>query len=168
LNCVTNPHVFEQLLQLDVGDLLTRGKSVAHDRVQAAGEFIQKPFKIQLGRGLYGECLAIRADRNSKLSHEIGLELSRRSAAAGLRPIGAVVFMQRGILKVCLRTTDSTTNTANIAKAYGGGGKPSSSSFALRMDEFNTCELMKWKVNSVHTGGTGTQLPQVLSVVKKE
>ncbi|PVH33656.1 hypothetical protein PAHAL_8G040500 [Panicum hallii] len=138
LNCVTNPHVFEQLLQLDVGDLLTRGKSVAHDRVQAAGEFIQMPFKIQLGRGLYGECLAIRADGNSKLSHEIGLELSRRSAAAGLRPIGAVVFMQRGILKVCLRTTDSTTNTANIAKAYGGGGKPSSSSFALRMDEFNT------------------------------
>nr|CAB3489205.1 unnamed protein product [Digitaria exilis] len=54
------------------------------------------------------------------------------------RPIGAVVFMQRGILKVCLRTTDSTTNTAEIAKAYGGGGKPSSSSFALRMDEFNT------------------------------
>jgi len=36
------------------------------------------------------------------------------------------------------------------------------------MDEFNTCELMKWKVNSVHTGGTGTQLPQVLSVVKNE
>ena len=47
----------KQLPQLDVGDLLTRGKSVAHDCVQAAGEFIQKPFKIQLGRGLYGECL---------------------------------------------------------------------------------------------------------------
>ncbi|KAF8664799.1 hypothetical protein HU200_054523 [Digitaria exilis] len=138
LNCVTNPHVFEQLLQLDVDDLLNRGKSLAHDRLQAAGEFIQKPFKIQLGRGMYGECLAIRADGHSKLSHEIGLELSRRSSAAGLRPIGAVVFMQRGILKVCLRTTDSTTNTAEIAKAYGGGGKPNSSSFALRMDEFNT------------------------------
>lgn len=137
LNCVTNPHVFEQLLQLDVVDLLTREKSHAHDRLQAAGEFIQKPFKIQLGRGLYGECLAIRADGHTNLSHEIGLELSRRSAASGLRPIGAVVFMQRGILKVCLRTTDSTTNTAEIAKAYGGGGKPSSSSFALRMDEFN-------------------------------
>ncbi|KAJ1274460.1 hypothetical protein BS78_05G063300 [Paspalum vaginatum] len=137
LNCVTNPHVFEQLLQLDVGDLLTRAKSHAHDRLQAAGEFIQKPFKIQLGRGSYGECLAIRADGHKKLSHEIGLELSLRSAAAGLRPIGAVVFMQRGILKVCLRTTDSATNTAEIAKAYGGGGKPSSSSFPLRMDEFN-------------------------------
>ncbi|KAF8641945.1 hypothetical protein HU200_067659 [Digitaria exilis] len=56
-NCVTNPHVFEQLLQLDVDDLLNRGKSLAHDRLQAAGEFIQKPFKIQLGRGMYGECL---------------------------------------------------------------------------------------------------------------
>jgi len=93
---------------------------------------------ISFVHGLYSYYKAIRADRNSKLSHEIGLELSRRSAAAGLRPIGAVVFMQRGILKVCLRTTDNTTNTANIAKAYGGGGKPSSSSFALRMDEFNT------------------------------
>ncbi|WVZ54307.1 hypothetical protein U9M48_005126 [Paspalum notatum var. saurae] len=137
LNCVTNPHVFEQLLQLDVGDLLTRAKLDCHDRLQAAGEFIQKPFKLQLGRGSYGECLAIRADGHKKLSHEIGLELSLRSAAAGLRPIGAVVFMQRGILKVCLRTTDSATNTAEIAKAYGGGGKPSSSSFPLRMDEFN-------------------------------
>ncbi|XP_062182352.1 uncharacterized protein LOC133886632 isoform X2 [Phragmites australis] len=61
LNCVTNPHVFEQLLQLDASDLLTRGKSLAHDRLQAAAEFIHKPFKIQLGRGLYGECLAYRS-----------------------------------------------------------------------------------------------------------
>ncbi|TVU26711.1 hypothetical protein EJB05_29270, partial [Eragrostis curvula] len=112
LNCVTNPHVYEQLLQLGVGDLLTRGKSLAHDRLQAATEFLHKPFKIKIGRGSYGECLAIRADGHSELSHEIGLELSRRSAATGLRPIGAV--------------------------AYGGGGKPSSSSFALTMDEFNS------------------------------
>ncbi|CAD6254643.1 unnamed protein product [Miscanthus lutarioriparius] len=117
LNCVTNPHVFGQLLQLDVGNLLAREKSHAHDRLQAAGEFIQKPFRIQLGRGSYGECLAIRADGHRELSHEIGLELSQRSAAAGLRPIGAVVFMQRGVLKVFLRTTDSTVNTSEIAKS---------------------------------------------------
>ncbi|KAI4997394.1 hypothetical protein ZWY2020_052736 [Hordeum vulgare] len=103
----------------------------------AARKLIHNPFKIYLGRGLYGECLAIRADGDSKVSHEIGLELSKMSAGAGLRPIGAVVFMQRGLLKICLRTTDNTTNTAEIAKAHGGGGKPSSSSFALRMDEFN-------------------------------
>ncbi|AQK87203.1 SEC14 cytosolic factor family protein / phosphoglyceride transfer family protein [Zea mays] len=59
---------------------------------------------------------AIRADGQTQLSHEIALELSQRSAAAGLRPIGAVVFMQRGVLKVCLRTTDSTVNTSEIAK----------------------------------------------------
>uniref|UniRef100_A0A0D9XPG2 Uncharacterized protein n=1 Tax=Leersia perrieri TaxID=77586 RepID=A0A0D9XPG2_9ORYZ len=119
LNCITNP------------------LSLARDRLEAAGRLIDRPFKVQLGRGLYGECLAIRADGNSKLSHEIGLELSQRSAAAGLRPIGAVVFMQRGLLKVCLRTTDNTIDTAEIAKAYGGGGKPNSSSFALRLEEFN-------------------------------
>ncbi|CAM0874595.1 unnamed protein product [Alopecurus aequalis] len=137
LNCVTNPHVFEQLMQLDVSDLLARGNSLAQNRLEAARKLIYNPFKIYLGRGLYGECLAIRADENSKLSHEIGLELSQMSSAAGLRPIGAVVFLQRGLLKICLRTTDTITNTAEVAKAYGGGGKPSSSSFALRMDEFN-------------------------------
>uniref|UniRef100_A0ACD5WAY8 Uncharacterized protein n=1 Tax=Avena sativa TaxID=4498 RepID=A0ACD5WAY8_AVESA len=137
LNCLTNPLVFEQLVQLDVSDLLARGNSLAQNRLEAARKLIYNPFKIYLGRGLYGECLATRADGNSELSHEIGLELSQMSSAAGLRPIGAVVFMQRGMLKICLRTRDSTTNTAEIAKAYGGGGKPSSSSFALRMDEFN-------------------------------
>ncbi|KAK3118477.1 hypothetical protein QOZ80_9BG0699900 [Eleusine coracana subsp. coracana] len=58
LNCITNPHVFDQLLQLDVCDLLTRGKSLAHDLLQAATKFIHKPFKIKLGRGSYGACLA--------------------------------------------------------------------------------------------------------------
>ncbi|XP_044980683.1 uncharacterized protein LOC123447992 [Hordeum vulgare subsp. vulgare] len=137
LNCVSNPQVFEQLMQLDVSDLLARGNLLAQNRLGAARKLIHNPFKIYLGRGLYGECLAIRADGDSKVSHEIGLELSKMSAGAGLRPIGAVVFMQRGLLKICLRTTDNTTNTAEIAKAHGGGGKPSSSSFALRMDEFS-------------------------------
>jgi hypothetical protein len=46
-----------QLLQLDVGDLLTREKSRVRGLLQSAGAFIQKPFRIQLGRGSYGECL---------------------------------------------------------------------------------------------------------------
>ncbi|MQL73879.1 hypothetical protein Taro_006206 [Colocasia esculenta] len=112
LNCVTNPYVFKQ---------------------------------------------CIRADGHSNLSHELADDLSKRSAAAGLRyvspmvdliiihsnnifvvmPIGAVVFMQRGNLKMCLRTTDTATDTSELAKAYGGGGKPSSSSFIIRMDEYN-------------------------------
>ncbi|KQJ89289.1 hypothetical protein BRADI_4g24690v3 [Brachypodium distachyon] len=87
LNCVTNPHVFEQLLELDVSELLARGESFAQNRLEAARKLICNPFKMHLGRGLYGECLAIRADRNTELSHEIGLELSQMSAAAGLRVV---------------------------------------------------------------------------------
>ncbi|CAL5434247.1 unnamed protein product [Camellia sinensis] len=92
LNCITNPHMYEQ---------------------------------------------GVRADGNSNLSDEIGKELSIKSAAAGLRPIGAVVYMQRNNLKMCLRSTDTATDTSEVAKAYGGGGSPSSSSFIIRMDEYN-------------------------------
>lgn len=81
--------------------------------------------------------LGVRADGNSNLSDEIGKELSIKSAAAGLRPIGAVVYMQRNNLKMCLRSTDTATDTSEVAKAYGGGGSPSSSSFIIRMDEYN-------------------------------
>ncbi|WOL15532.1 hypothetical protein Cni_G24313 [Canna indica] len=137
LNCITNPYVFEQLLQFNSSDLIAKGNSYTYSRKDAASKLLGKAFKIRLGRGLYGECLAVRADGNSHLSHEIGIELSRRSAAAGLRPIGAVVFMQQRNLKMCLRSEDSATDTSEIAKAYGGGGNFSSSSFIIRMDEYN-------------------------------
>ncbi|OAY74025.1 hypothetical protein ACMD2_10866 [Ananas comosus] len=137
LNCITNPYVFKQLLGWDASKFIVKGDSYVSSRQDAANKLLKKPFTILLGRGLYGECLAIRADGYSDLSDEIGTELSRRSATAGLRPIGAVVFMQRGIFKMCLRSTDKATNTSEIAKAYGGGGNSSSSSFPLTMDEYN-------------------------------
>uniref|UniRef100_A0A1D1Y9Y4 N utilization substance protein B n=1 Tax=Anthurium amnicola TaxID=1678845 RepID=A0A1D1Y9Y4_9ARAE len=137
LNCVTNPYVFEQLLDIDPSDLISKGNSHISSRQDAAKKLLGKEFKIRLGRGFYGECLCIRADGHSNLSHEIGDELSKRSAAAGMRPIGAVVFIQRGNLKMCLRTTDNATDTSVVAKTYGGGGKSSSSSFIIRMDEYN-------------------------------
>ncbi|KAH0452065.1 hypothetical protein IEQ34_019364 [Dendrobium chrysotoxum] len=130
LNALTNPQIFEQLLELDADDLISKGNSYVASRLDAANKLLAKPFKIRLGRGLYGECLAIRADGNAEFSHEIALELSSRSAAA-------VIFMQRGNLKMCLRTTDCATDTSEIAKAFGGGGKPCSSSFIIRMDEYN-------------------------------
>ncbi|KAJ0976806.1 hypothetical protein J5N97_012280 [Dioscorea zingiberensis] len=137
LNSVVNPHVFEQLLELDSTNLIAKGKAYTGMREDAAKKLLDKAFKIRLGRGLYGECLAIRADGNSNLSHEIGVELAKRSAAAGLRPIGAVVFMQRRNLKMCLRSSNSTVDTSLIAKTYGGGGTSKSSSFIIRMDEYN-------------------------------
>ncbi|KAG0454090.1 hypothetical protein HPP92_025394 [Vanilla planifolia] len=137
LNSMTNPYLFEQLLELDADELIAKGRSFVLSRIADTNKLLMKPFKIRLGGGLYGECLAIRADGNADLSHEIAQELSKRSAAAGLRPIGAVIYMQRKNLKMCLRTTNCATDTSEIAKAYGGGGKPMSSSFIIRMDEYN-------------------------------
>lgn len=33
-----------------------------------------------------------------------------------VRPIGAVIYMQRKNLKMCLRSTDTTTDTSEVAK----------------------------------------------------
>ncbi|XP_057515613.1 uncharacterized protein LOC130797146 isoform X1 [Amaranthus tricolor] len=144
LNCITNPHMYVQLLEMSIEKLINRGKSKLSTRTDLAIEYLNKPFKLRLGQGFYGECLGVRADTNPDLSDEIGKELSIRSAAAGLRPIGAVVFMQRKRLKVCLRSTDGNTDTSEIAKAYGGGGSPSSSSFIIKMDEYN-----QWRADNI-------------------
>ncbi|KAL8136586.1 hypothetical protein V2J09_002587 [Rumex salicifolius] len=137
MNCITNPFMFDQLMELKVEDLVSNGNSLIQPCKDAAKNVLDKAFKLRLGKGIYGECLAVRADGNSHLSDEIGKELSLRSSAAGLRPIGAVIYMQRNNLKMCLRSVDSSADTSEIAKAYGGGGRPSSSSFIIRMDEYN-------------------------------
>ncbi|KAB1206717.1 hypothetical protein CJ030_MR7G013536 [Morella rubra] len=137
LNCIINPYMFEQLLELNSGNLITEGDSYISSLQAAANKSLDNVFRVRLGRGFYGECLGVRVDQNSNLSDEIGKQLSVKSAAAGLRPIGAVVYMQRRNLKMCLRTTDGATDTSEVAKAYGGGGSPSSSSFIIRMDEYN-------------------------------
>ncbi|XP_010547645.1 PREDICTED: uncharacterized protein LOC104819324 [Tarenaya hassleriana] len=139
INCITNPYMFEQLLKISPTDLITCGNSYLSSRQLAASRLLElnKIFKVRLGRGFYGECLGMRADGSHHLSDELGKLLSLQSAAAGLRPIGAVTFMQRNNLKMCLRSTENKTDTSEVAKAYGGGGSPSSSSFMIRMDEYN-------------------------------
>ncbi|KAF8013884.1 hypothetical protein BT93_I1677 [Corymbia citriodora subsp. variegata] len=137
LNCITNPLMYEQLLDISAVDLMAKGNAYTTARQISASKFLEKVFKVRLGRGLYGECLGIRADGISDLSDEIGKQLSVKSAASGLRPIGAVVYMQRNNLKMSLRSTDDATDTSEVAKAYGGGGTPASSSFIIRMDEYN-------------------------------
>ncbi|CAJ1936176.1 unnamed protein product [Sphenostylis stenocarpa] len=136
-NCISNPYMYKQLLELSTEVLIAKGYSYLSARQNAASKLLEKVFRVRLGRGFYGECLGVRADGNSNLSDEIGKLLSLKSAATGLRPIGAVIFMQRNSLKMCLRSTDTSTDTSEVAKAYGGGGSPSSSSFIIRMDEYN-------------------------------
>ncbi|KAK9097025.1 hypothetical protein Sjap_022522 [Stephania japonica] len=139
LNCITNPYMFDQLLKICTVDIIAKGDSYISSRQEAANEVLDKVkvFKVRLGRGLYGECLGLRIDGFSNLSDEIGKELSVRSAAAGLRPIGAVIYLQRKDLKMCLRSLDNDIDTSEVAKAYGGGGSCSSSSFIIRMGEYN-------------------------------
>lgn len=126
-----------KLLKISVADFVSKGNLYVSSRQVSASKSLDKVFKVRLGGGFYGECLGVRADENPDLSDEIGKQLSVKSAAAGLRPIGAVVYMQRTNLKMCLRSNDSITDTSEVAKAYGGGGSPTSSSFIIRMDEFN-------------------------------
>ncbi|CAH2073399.1 unnamed protein product [Thlaspi arvense] len=150
INCITNPYMYEQLLRISSADLIAYGNSYFSSRLVEAKKLLKlnKAIRIRLGRGLYGECLGMRADGNHQLSDELGKLLSLQSAAAGLRiadsdfvkhlrPIGAVTFMQRNNLKMCLRSTDDVTDTSEVAKAYGGGGTSCSSSFIIRMDEYN-------------------------------
>ncbi|XP_076904165.1 uncharacterized protein LOC143559482 [Bidens hawaiensis] len=137
LNCITNRHMFEQLMKISVTDLVAHGSRYMASQQSLATKFLEKVFKVKLGRGLYGECLGVRIDGNPDLSDIIGKELSMKSEAAGLRPIGAAVYMQGRNLKMCLRSRDSCTDTSVIAKVYGGGGSLSSSSFIIRMDEYN-------------------------------
>ncbi|KAL4179907.1 hypothetical protein AMTRI_Chr13g122460 [Amborella trichopoda] len=118
-------------------EFIAKGRSYIEHRQDAANKLLDGAFKIRLRKGFYGECLGIRADGNSHLCNEIGNQLSEKSSAAGLRPIGAVVYMQRGNLKMSLRSMDSATDTSEISKAYGGGDHPKSSSFIIRMDEYN-------------------------------
>ncbi|XP_022136385.1 uncharacterized protein LOC111008108 isoform X2 [Momordica charantia] len=88
LNCITNPYMYEQLLEMNSLELIAKGNDFIASCDNAANKFLDKTFKIRLGRGLYGECLAVRADGSSNLSDEIGKQLSMRSAAAGLSTSG--------------------------------------------------------------------------------
>ncbi|XWS68201.1 hypothetical protein CRYUN_Cryun04dG0070800 [Craigia yunnanensis] len=136
-NYITNPYMYEQLLDISSADLLAKGNLYISSCQIDANKFLVKAFKVRLGRGFYAQFLGVRADGNSDLSDENGKQLSLKSTKAGLRPIGAVIYRQRNNLKMCLSSTDTAIDTSEVAKAYGGVGCPNSSSFIIRMDEYN-------------------------------
>ncbi|KAL7199664.1 hypothetical protein ACSBR2_021873 [Camellia fascicularis] len=57
LNCITNPHMYEQLLEISSADLISKGISYISTWQDAAKKLRDKVFKVRLGRGFYGECL---------------------------------------------------------------------------------------------------------------
>ena len=50
-----------QLLELSSVDLISKGNAYISSRQNAANKFLNKVFKVRLGRGFYGECLVIIA-----------------------------------------------------------------------------------------------------------
>lgn len=46
-----------QLLEMSIEKLINRGKSKLSTRTDLAIEYLNKPFKLRLGQGFYGECL---------------------------------------------------------------------------------------------------------------
>ena len=48
-----------QLLELSSVDLISKGNAYTSSRQNAADKFLNKVFKVRLGRGFYGECLVI-------------------------------------------------------------------------------------------------------------
>lgn len=57
LNCITNPHMYKQLMEMSAMDVIAGGNSSMSTRQIAANKLLDKVFKVRLGRGLYGECL---------------------------------------------------------------------------------------------------------------
>ncbi|KAL6318658.1 hypothetical protein AAG906_001131 [Vitis piasezkii] len=62
-----------------------------------------------------------------------GFSIFQNIFIVDVRPIEAVTYMQRNDLKMCLRSTNSATDASKVANVR----LPSSSSFIIRMDEYN-------------------------------
>ncbi|KAH9294088.1 hypothetical protein KI387_040707, partial [Taxus chinensis] len=103
------------LLKLDPATLITYGNMGLENQKKLVQSLLDKAFKIHLGGGKFGKCLAVRADAHFNLRSELGNKLSVRSSLQGLRAIGAVIYEQRGKIKISLRTTDDSIDTTEIS-----------------------------------------------------
>ncbi|XP_020530554.1 uncharacterized protein LOC105421604 [Amborella trichopoda] len=59
LNCITNPYIFDQLLEMSHTEFIAKGRSYIEHRQDAANKLLDGAFKIRLGKGFYGECLVM-------------------------------------------------------------------------------------------------------------
>ncbi|THU65746.1 hypothetical protein C4D60_Mb05t06890 [Musa balbisiana] len=153
-NVNVNSAVFDELLALDPEHVIGVGKQTLTHKQSLINEVLQRSYKIRLGNGLFGQCLAGNADHISDLRSELGNQLAIKSQNLGLRGIGAVVYKVPELytdhmLKISLRSVDSE-DTTPISKAalflctvlnYGGGGHQNASSFMLNCAEFENWKL---------------------------
>ncbi|CAM6122927.1 unnamed protein product [Calypogeia fissa] len=147
LSALANPKVFGELLDLKAEELITKGKESLKAKQAAIHDVLKTSFPVELGRGRYGQCLAVHGDTITHLRSELGNQLAAKSLEHGLRPIGAVVYVQLGFYasetqyKVSLRSMGENADTTEISQAYGGGGHRNASAFMIGREE-----LELWKV----------------------
>lgn len=146
-SALANARVFDQLLDLNAEELICKGKESLKAKQAAIDDVLKTSFAVDLGRGRYGQCLAVHADSVAHLRSELGNQLAARSLENGLRPIGAVIYVQGGFegsegqYKVSLRSMGENADTTEISQAYGGGGHRNASGFMISREE-----LELWKV----------------------
>ncbi|GAB2217254.1 hypothetical protein Droror1_Dr00000426 [Drosera rotundifolia] len=139
-----NPAVFDQLRSLELKSVISEGTASLAKKQKLIDEALDQAFKISLGRGEYGHCLAAYADSIPELRSDLGHQLACKSRSLDLLGIGAVVYKvpelgNDEVLKVSLRSDDEDTTA--ISQRFGGGGHRCASSFMLSLPEFETWKL---------------------------
>lgn len=142
-----NPNVFDQLLALDPDSVICQGQRSLLHKQKLIDDALEQSYRISLGGGLFGDCLAVNADSLSELRSELGHQLAKKSRNLKLRGIGAIVYKVPGLendqmMKISLRSLEEE-DTTPISQEYGGGGHRNASSFFL-----SSPELDKWKVEA--------------------
>ncbi|XP_054778594.1 uncharacterized protein LOC129286636 isoform X2 [Prosopis cineraria] len=141
-----NPSLFDQLLLLDVDSVISQGMVSLSRKQKLIDACLSRSYRIALGGGAYGSCLAINADAAlSELRSELGNQLACKSQNLKLRAIGAVVYKvpelgNDNMLKISLRSLGNE-DTTPISQEFGGGGHRNASSFMLSSEQFE-----QWKV----------------------
>uniref|UniRef100_A0A0A9DZ58 DHHA1 domain-containing protein n=1 Tax=Arundo donax TaxID=35708 RepID=A0A0A9DZ58_ARUDO len=146
-NVNSNYKLFDQLLELDLEDVISRGQVTLLEKQRLIDDCLEKSYEISLGCGQFGNCLAVDADAISNLRSELGNQLASKSRNLNLRGIGAVVYKvpelnNDQMLKISLRSLQHE-DTTSISQEYGGGGHRNASSFMLSVVEFE-----RWKVGA--------------------
>ncbi|XP_052176981.1 uncharacterized protein LOC127791186 isoform X2 [Diospyros lotus] len=147
-NIRSNPNLFQQLCALELESVINEGMLSLSNKQKLINEVLEQSYKLALGGGAFGHCLAVNADSVFELRSDLGHQLANKSRQMNLRGIGAVAYKVSeletdSILKISLRSVDGE-DTTPISQAFGGGGHQNASSFMLSTTDFERWKRSAW------------------------